>query len=97
MTSSNDDRSVAARAAGAIAHMNADHGDALVDLCMSFGAVPDVTAATMTGLDARGCDLEAVSPRGRHRVRIPFDPPLRDGTQIRSAMVELTRRARLAR
>ena len=89
--------SVADRAAAAITHMNADHVDALVDLWLWSGGSPDVEAVCMTALDAHGCDLEASTETGRTTVRVPFDPPLTDGAQIRSVMIELTRRARLAR
>ncbi len=91
------DASVAARAPHAIAHMNADHADALVDLCVRIGGVTGATAVTMTGLDVWGCDLEAVTGQGRQEVRILFDTPLRSGNDIRPVLVELTRRARLAR
>lgn len=88
---------IAARAPRAIAHMNADHADALIALCTAFGNIPDASAATMTALDAAGFDLTVTSGAGRSMVRIDFDPPLTDAEQIRPAMVELTRRARLAR
>lgn len=77
--------------------MNADHGDALVDLWRWSGGVPDVDAVSLTGLDAYGCDLEASAAAGGSALRIPFEPPLADGSQIRGRMIELTRRARLAR
>src|SRR5687767_13790864 len=42
-------------AAGVIAHMNADHADALMLYCKAFSrATTDITAASMTGVDRYG-------------------------------------------
>lgn len=92
-----DENSVGARAPGAIAHMNADHADALRDICVGLGGVADATAAVLINLDAAGCDLEAQTARGPQSVRVAFPQPLGSGAQLRSAMVDLTRRARLGR
>ena len=41
---------VSPRADGAIAHLNADHADALVAMAQVLGGYPDTTAATCTGV-----------------------------------------------
>ena len=51
-------------AAGAIAHLNADHAEALVRDGQDPGRLPDTTAATCTGADRYGLDLKVSTPRG---------------------------------
>src|SRR6202165_5390894 len=46
-------------AAGTIAHMNADHADAMVLYCKAFSKATDVISAAMTGVDRSGFDMAA--------------------------------------
>jgi putative heme iron utilization protein len=85
---------VAAGAAAAIAHLNADHADALLMIAQALGGYPDATSARCTGIDRRGIDLAVDTPRGRAPARVAFSATLIDSRQLRSATVELTRRAR---
>ncbi len=85
---------VAARAAGAVRHLNDDHADALLVIAQALGGYPDATAAACTGLDRRGVDLTVQTPRGRAPTRVAFPAALDDGAQLRAATVELTQRAR---
>lgn len=85
---------VAHHAAPAIAHLNADHADALLVIAQRLGGYPDATAARCSGLDRRGLDLALDTPRGRAPTRVAFRDELSDGSQLRAATVELTRRAR---
>jgi putative heme iron utilization protein len=87
---------VATGAATAIAHLNADHADALLVIAQTLGGYPDATSATCSGLDRRGIDLALSTPRGRAPTRVAFPDTLTDGSQLRAATVELTRRARAA-
>jgi hypothetical protein len=87
---------VAIGAAAAIAHLNADHPDALLTIAQALGGYPDATVATCTGLDRRGIDLALDTPRGRAPARVPFSATLTDSAQLRAATVELTHRARAA-
>ena len=57
------------QAAGAIDHLNADHADSLVAMAKVLGGYPDTTAATCTGLDRYGLDLQA-----HHRPRDRLHP-----------------------
>ncbi|MEI8259225.1 MAG: DUF2470 domain-containing protein, partial [Deltaproteobacteria bacterium] len=56
-------------AAAILAHMNADHADALVLMVRSFHHRPDATAARMVSVDAWGFDVDA----GDERFRFDFD------------------------
>jgi heme iron utilization protein len=85
---------VAGRAAPAIAHLNADHADALLLIARTLGGYPDATSVSCSRLDRRGIDLELESPRGRAPARVAFPDELTDSSQLRAATVELTRRAR---
>ena len=85
---------VSPRADGAIAHLNADHADALVAMAQTLGGYPDATAATCTGADRYGLDLRVVTARGVAYTRIGYTAPIDSIDELRSAAVELTRRAR---
>jgi hypothetical protein len=87
---------VAIRASSAIAHLNEDHADALLVIAQVLGGYPDAMSARCSGLDRRGIDLALDTPRGRAPTRVAFDDTLTDGSQLRAATVELTRRARAA-
>lgn len=81
-------------AAGAIAHLNNDHADALVAMARVLGGYPDTTAALCTGADRYGLDLRLTTDRGMAYTRIGYADPIDSIHQLRSATVELTRRAR---
>jgi heme iron utilization protein len=85
---------VAGSAAPAVAHLNADHADALLAIAQTLGGYSDATAAHCTGLDRRGIDLTVHTPRGRAPARVAFGRELGEGAELRAATVELTRRAR---
>ena len=40
---------VAERAGAAVAHLNADHADALLEIAQALGGYPDATVATCSG------------------------------------------------
>ena len=85
---------VTPRSAGAVAHLNDDHGDALVAMARTLGGYPDTTAATCTGVDRYGLDLRLSTERGLAYTRIGYATPIDSIDELRSAAVELTRRAR---
>jgi putative heme iron utilization protein len=87
---------VVPRSDGAIAHLNADHADALVAMAQKLGGYPDATASTCTGADRYGLDLRVVTPRGIAYTRVGYAAPIDSFDELRSAAVELTRRARQA-
>ena len=85
---------VAPHSAGAVAHLNADHADALIAMAQKLGGFPDATAATCTAADRYGLDLRVTTPRGIAYTRAGYLAPINSIDELRSAAVELTRRAR---
>jgi heme iron utilization protein len=85
---------IATGAGAAIAHLNADHADALLAIARALGGYPDATVARCSGLDRRGIDLALQTPRGQAPARVSFSGTLTDSAQLRAATVELAQRAR---
>jgi putative heme iron utilization protein len=85
---------IATVAPGAVAHLNADHADALLAMARALGGYPDATAATCTAADRFGLDLSVDTPRGRATSRIGYAEPLQAASELREATVQLARRAR---
>lgn len=90
---------VLADAHGAVAHMNADHADACLDMVRWLGGLPDAVAARVHSIDRHGltlyADLPTVAPLAT--VRLAFaEAPLASADAVRSAVIELTHRARAA-
>lgn len=83
-------------ARGAVAHLNADHADALLAMAQQLGGYPDATAATCTAADRYGLDLAVQTPRGTAPARVGFAEPVAEAAGLRGATVELARRARAA-
>lgn len=74
--------------AGIIAHMNADHADALDLMAGAAGFAGD--GWQMTGIDPEGIDLR----RGARVARIEFDVEVSDAATARAELVRLARAAR---
>lgn len=72
-----------------VAHMNADHADAL-DLYARVLAGREGEGWQMTGCDAEGCDLRL----GGAVARIPFAHAAQDAAEARKELVSLVRTAR---
>ena len=85
---------VARAAPGAVAHLNADHADALLAMARELGGYTDATAAECTSIDRYGLDLDLDTPRGPAATRVPFAASLTRAEDLRAATVELARRAR---
>jgi len=81
-------------AAGVIAHMNADHADAMVLYCKAFSKATEISSATMTGVDRYGFDMSAKTPEGPRPVRVAFSTPVTTPDQLRAAMVAMAKDAR---
>ncbi len=84
------------RTAGAITHLNADHAEALCAMARTLGGYPDTTAATCTGVDRYGLDVKVSTPRGVAYTRVGYAAPIDSYDDLRSATVELTRRATIS-
>jgi len=80
-------------AAGAIAHLNADHADALATMAQVFGGYPDTANAVCTDIDRYGLDLRVHTPRGVAYTRVGFPEALSSAGQLRSVTAELARAA----
>lgn len=78
----------------ALAHLNADHPDALLDIARAFTGYPDATSATAVRVDRHGIDLDISTPRGPASVRAPFARELAGATELRAASASLTGIAR---
>ncbi len=87
---------VAPRAAGAIAHLNADHPESLCAMAQALGGYPDASAATCTAADRYGLDLKVSTPRGVAYTRVGYAAPIDSYDDLRSATVELVQRARIS-
>jgi heme iron utilization protein len=81
-------------AASVIAHMNADHADALVLCCKAFSRATDITAASMTGVDRYGFDMSAMTTEGPRPVRLAFGAPVRTPEEARVALISMVKEAR---
>ncbi|HEX3088223.1 MAG TPA: DUF2470 domain-containing protein [Ilumatobacteraceae bacterium] len=85
---------LAGSAAGIIEHMNADHADAQVLYCRHLAGYPDTTSASMSAVDRYGFDMIAITPNGRHAVRLGFPDTCTNPDQVRKAMVAMIALAR---
>jgi putative heme iron utilization protein len=85
---------VAPGAAAAIAHLNADHGDALLLIARTLSGHTDAEQATCVGADRHGLDLHLSTPRGRTAARVGFAEPVGEPDGLRGATVALVARAR---
>lgn len=70
---------------GAVAHMNADHVDAMCRYARHFHAL-EIAAPKLLGIDPEGFDID--SEKGR--LRFDFPQPVADAQSLRQAMVELS-------
>ena len=81
-------------AAGVIAHMNADHAEAMVLYCKAFSKATEITSASMTGVDRYGFEMSAMTPKGPRPVRLPFAKPVSTPEEVRAALIALLKDAR---
>ena len=81
-------------AAGAIAHMNADHADAIVLYCQAFSKATAITSATMTGVDRYGFEMSAKTAAGPRPVRVAFTSPVGTPEELRATLVAMAKTAR---
>jgi heme iron utilization protein len=81
-------------AAGTIAHMNADHADALVLYCKAFSRATEVSAACMTSVDRYGFEMSAQTGEGPRPVRLAFAAPVSTPDEARGALISMLKDAR---
>jgi heme oxygenase (biliverdin-IX-beta and delta-forming) len=80
-------------AEGIIAHMNADHADALVRLARSFAGI-EAAEAVMIAVDRLGFHLRLNTAEGVRGARISFPREARSPEEVRRVLVETVEQAR---
>ncbi|MEU9807702.1 DUF2470 domain-containing protein [Mycobacterium sp. NPDC050853] len=85
---------VSTNAAGAISHLNDDHGQALLDMAQRLGGYPDATAARCERADRYGLDIRVSTPRGWAVTRVGYVDPIDSIDDLRLATVQLAQLAR---
>jgi heme iron utilization protein len=79
---------------GIMAHMNADHADALVLYCKTFSRATAITSASMTAIDRYGFEMSAMTAKGPRPVRVAFDKPVGTAEEVRAALISMVNAAR---
>jgi putative heme iron utilization protein len=82
-------------AVGVVAHMNADHADALVLYCKAFSKATEITSATMTGIDRYGFEMSATTNEGPRPVRLAFATQISTPEHARAALISMLKEARI--
>jgi heme oxygenase (biliverdin-IX-beta and delta-forming) len=78
----------------AIAHLNDDHADALLEMAQALGGCPEASAARCLDADRTGLDLVATTPAGEVPVRVDYEEPIEGPEGLRKATVKLAQGAR---
>ena len=81
-------------AAGIIAHMNADHADAMVLYCKAFSKATEITSASMTSIDRYGFEMSVKTSAGLRPIRLAFARPVSTPEDARAALVAMLKDAR---
>lgn len=78
---------LAAAEAAAVAHMNADHREAVAAYCRRLGGLPGEMTAEMLACDPEGMDLDCAG----QRLRLDFPAPAQDVLVLRELLVAMAR------
>ncbi len=84
---------LAPSADGMIAHMNADHVDAMILLARIHAGI-EATEAAMTAVDRLGFHLRLKTAEGMKGIRINYPGAVRTPQEARKALVEMVRQAK---
>ena len=76
-----------------IEHMNADHGENLINYCRHFHHV-DATTAQMLGIDCDGFDVRASTGDTSTNLRFDFDQQIQNAQSARAALVAMAKAAK---
>ncbi|OHU66411.1 HugZ family protein [Mycobacteroides chelonae] len=82
---------VSTKAAGAVSHLNDDHGQALLAMAQRLGGYPDATEVRCEGADRYGLDIRVNTPRGWSVTRVGYINPIDSLDELRGATVQLAR------
>lgn len=85
---------VVGHADGILSHMNEDHAEACLMYARDLAGASEATAATAVGVDRYGFTLWAETPAGPQVARVAFERRLDHVSDVRTAAVDLVRRAR---
>ena len=85
---------LAASAADIIAHMNADHPDALLLYCKACSNVTEITSAKMTGVDRYGFEMSTITSNGPRPLRLAFRNLVSTPEEVRGTLISLVTDAR---
>ena len=88
------DDPVSREAGRAIAHLNADHADALLDMARALAGCAGATAARCLDADRTCLTLAVTTATDELTVRVPYDEPIENAEGLRKATVKLAHRAR---
>jgi heme iron utilization protein len=77
-----------------VAHMNADHADALVLYGKAFSRAGDIASASMTGIDQYGFEMSVKTQEGPRPVRLAFASPVTSAEGARAALIAMLQEAR---
>ncbi len=80
----------------AVEHMNEDHKENLLDYARNLAGLSWAEEVEMLNLDVEGFDLNVKGGDQTEQTRITFDEPLTKPNQLRPAIVELAKRAKIA-
>lgn len=81
----------------AIAHLNGDHAEALLEMARALGGQPEASAARCVDADRTGLDLVVKTPAGGEvPARVEYEEPISEPAALRKATVKLAHRARAA-
>lgn len=81
-------------AAKSVAHLNKDHGEALLAIARELGGARGAVCAVCAGIDRYGIDLSCTGAGQSAAARVPFPAPLQKAADVRPATIELATRAR---
>ena len=76
-----------------MAHMNADHADAMILLARTHAGI-QANEATMTAVDRLGFHLRLKTAEGMKGTRINYPGEVKNSQETRKALVEMVRRAK---
>ena len=80
-------------AAGIIAHMNADHTDAMILLARNYAGI-EATEAAMTAVDRLGFYLRLRTAEGVKGTRINYPSEVQTSDGARNVLVDMVRQAK---
>ena len=78
-----------------MAHMEADHAEAMVLYCHAFSKATDVSAVTMTAIDRYGFEMSVDTADGRRPIRVAFAKPVSTPEEARAALITMVKDARI--